>query len=213
MKRPTTVDAARAAALVLGALADDARTDLEQRMAASPALREEIATLRAVADELLLAPPPVAPDPALRDSVLARVAAEAAGASRAAAHAAGTSPSTADAARAGSAARHEARPPLPDLLFALEPDAVWKDIVPGLQRRLLSRGPDATSYVLRVAPGATIPAHDHACVEHLFVLSGSIDVDGTLCHAGDYHRAAQGTHHAMPYSAEGCVVLVVESVP
>ncbi|MBY0279261.1 cupin domain-containing protein [Candidatus Binatia bacterium] len=197
MKRPTTVDAARAAALVLGALPEDARSELEQRMAASPALREEIESLRAIADELLLAPPPVAPHPALRERVLARVAAEAAAASSGAVNA--TAPAT--------------RPPLPDLLFALEPDAVWKDVAPGLQRRLLSRGPDATSYVLRVAPGVTIPSHDHACVEHLFVLSGSIDVEGTLCHAGDYHRAAQGTHHAMPYSAEGCVVLVVESVP
>ena len=129
-----------------------------------------------------------------------RVAADAAGATAGAA----LDPTT--------AAARPARPQLPDLLFALEPDAVWKDVAPGLQRRLLSRGADATSYVLRVAPGATIPAHDHACVEHLFVLSGSIDVDGTLCHAGDYHRAAQGTRHHAPWSAEGCSVLVVESV-
>lgn len=203
MKRPTTVDAARAAALVLGALPDDARTDLQERMASTPVLRAEVEALRAVADELLLAPPPVAPGPGVRDRLLARVAAEAADSS-----------ATPDARRKGGASSAPAaRPPLPDLLFALEPDAAWKDLAPGLARRLLSRGPDATSYVLRVAAGATIPAHDHACVEHLYVLSGSIDVDGTLCRAGDYHRAAQGTHHAAPYSAEGCVVLVVESVP
>lgn len=88
---------------------------------------------------------------------------------------------------------------------------MWKDFGPGLQRRLLSRGPDAASYVVRVAPGATIPAHDHERVEHSYIPSGSIEVEGTLCRAGDYHRAAAGTRHRGPYSAEGCVILLVES--
>lgn len=195
MKRSTTADATKAAALVLGALPDDAVADLEERIAASPALREEVASLRQVADELLLAPEPVPPRDAVRERLLARVATDATGA---------TGPGATPPARA-------ARPPLADLMFAFEPDAVWKEIAPGLQRRLLSRGSDATTYVLRVAAGATIPVHDHACVEHLYVLDGSIDVDGTLCHTGDYHRAAQGTRHHAPYSAEGCSVLVVES--
>jgi anti-sigma factor ChrR (cupin superfamily) len=200
VKRPTTLDAAKAAALALGTLPADAAAELEERIAASPALREEVDALRAVADELLLAAEPAEPRPAVRERLLARVAADAARATAGC----GT--------EAATATPPPARPPMPDLLFALEPDAVWKEVAPGLQRRLLSRGADATSYVLRVAPGATIPAHDHACVEHLYVLSGSIDVDGTLCHAGDYHRAEQGTHHHAPWSAEGCSVLVVESV-
>lgn len=203
MKRPTTVDAARAAAMVLGALPDDARAEMEERMAASAALRDEIESLRAVADELLLAPPPVAPHPAVRERLLARVAAEAQHAGTAAeATATGPGPAT-----------RAARPPLPDLLFALEPDAVWQDVAPGLQRRMLARGPATASYVLRVAPGVTIPAHDHGGVEHSFILSGSIDVDGVLCHAGDYHRAAQGTRHARPYSADGCTMLIVVEQP
>jgi putative transcriptional regulator len=196
VKRSTTVDAAKAAAFVLGALPSHAAAELEERIAASPALREEVAALRAVADELLLAADPVEPRAAVRARLLSRVAAEA------------TPAATAPAVAAPSP--HTPRP-LPDMLFALQPDAVWKEVGPGLQRRMLSRGPDATSYVLRVAPGATIPPHDHGCVEHLFVVSGSIDVDGTLCHPGDYHRAAQGTRHQATYSAEGCLVLVVES--
>lgn len=199
MKRPTTVDAARAASFALGTLPADAAAKFQERIDASPALREEVASLRAVADELMFAATPVAPRAAVRESLLARVAAEAA------------SGAAGEAAR-DAAGGHPKRPPLPDLLFALEPDAVWKDVGSGLQRRLLSRGPDVTSYVLRVAPGATIPAHDHAGVEHSYVLSGSIDVDGTMCHAGDYHRAAPGTRHHVPYSAEGCVMLVIESL-
>lgn len=194
MKRPARTDAANAAAFALGALAADEAAKLGQRIAASSALRDEVESLRAVTDELLLAADPVEPRAAVRHRLLARVAAEAPGSG------------------ASAAATRAQRPPLPDMLFAFAPDAVWKDVAPGLQRRLLSRGADATSYVLRVAPGATIPPHDHGCVEHLFIVSGSIDVDGTLCHAGDYHRAAQGTHHEAPYSVEGCVVLVVESV-
>ncbi|MBM4242910.1 MAG: hypothetical protein FJ148_03730 [Deltaproteobacteria bacterium] len=186
MKRLTTPDAARAAAFVLGALPPDAAAELQERVDASPALREAIESLRTVTDELLLAAEPVLPRADVRDRVLGRVAAEAAGAA-------------------------STRPPLPDLLFAFDADAAWTDFGPGLERRVLSRGPDAASYVVRVAPGATIPPHDHRRVEHSYILSGSIDVDGTMCHPGDYHRAAAGTRHVAPYSAEGCVMLIVES--
>lgn len=203
MKRPTTVDAAKAASFVLGALAEDARTELGERMAASPALREEVASLRAVADELLLAADPAEPRPAVRERLLARVASEAPGG--------GARPHA--RAAVDAADTRAPRPPLPELLFALEPDAVWKDIAPGLQLRMLSRGSGGSSYVVRVAPGATVPSHEHPCVEHSYILSGSIDVEGTLCHAGDYHRAASGTRHDTFYSAGGCVMLVVESSP
>jgi anti-sigma factor ChrR (cupin superfamily) len=82
---------------------------------------------------------------------------------------------------------------------------------PGIQLRMLARSAEGSSYVLRVAPGGTIPAHEHRRVEHSYILSGSLVVGGTLCHAGDYHRAAAGTRHDPPYSADGCVVLIVES--
>jgi putative transcriptional regulator len=206
------MDASRVASYVLGTLPDDARAEFEQRMAVSPALRDEVAAVRAVVEELLLAAPAVAPRASVRERLLARVATEAIGAAgRAAAGAgAGVSPGSAAAVSADASPRAP-RPPLPELLFALEPEATWKDMGPGIQLRVLARSAEGSSYVLRVAPGGTIPAHEHRRVEHSYILSGSLVVGGILCHAGDYHRAAAGTHHEPPYSEEGCLVLIVES--
>ncbi len=199
VNRPTTVDAARAAAYALGTLPDDQRATFEERLATSPALREEVDALRAVGDEIALAAPPVAPSPGVRERLLARIATEAA---------------MAGDAGAGAQASPEARPrpPLPDLLFALAGDATWRPIAPSVEMRVLARGDGGASYVLRLAPGGSIPAHAHRHVEHTFVLSGSIVVENTLCHVGDYHRAAAGTRHAPPYSAEGCTILVMETL-
>jgi len=188
VKTPTTVDAARAALYALGALHDDERAAFEERLDASPALRDELAALHEATGELALAPPPVAPRESVRERLLAHVAAD---------------------ARAGAVAA--ARPPLPDLLFALDAEASWTSIAPGLEHRALSRDASSQTYLLRLAPGHAIPPHEHRRVEHSFVLSGSLDVEGTLCLAGDYHRAAAGTRHLGPYSAEGCVLLVLET--
>lgn len=185
MKGPTTVDTARAALYALGALPDEQRTAFEERLATSPELQEEVAALRAVTDDLALAAAPLAPRAAVRERLLARVAA---------------GPAEAATRRA-----------LPDLLFALHAEATWITVTPGLEHRALSSDGSSSSYLLRLAPGAAIPRHDHSRIEHSFVLSGSVEVAGTLCRAGDYHRAAAGTSHRGSYSAEGCVMLVLET--
>jgi len=186
VKRPPSVDAARAALYALGALPADQLAAFEKRLAASPTLRADVESLRIATDELLLAAEPVAPQRAVRDQLLARVNAEAATAA-------------------------PPPPALPDLVFALRADETWIPVCPGIERRELSRAAGGASYLLRITAGATIPDHEHRRVEHTYVLSGSIEVAGTLCHAGDYHRAAAGTQHVAPRSADGCVMLVVEA--
>jgi anti-sigma factor RsiW len=185
VKHPPSVDAARAALYALGALPAEQLAAFEERLATSAALRADVEALRATADELALAAAPVAPRPEARARLLARVRAEA-----------GAAPPS---------------PALPDLLFALRADESWIQVCPGIERRDLSRATGGASYLLRVAAGSTIPDHQHRRVEHSYVLSGSIEVAGTLCHAGDYHRAAAGTQHVAPRSADGCVMLVVEA--
>jgi anti-sigma factor ChrR (cupin superfamily) len=182
MKRVPIADAARAALHALGALPGDQRAAFEERLRTSPALRSEVEALRAAAAELLLAPEPVEPSARVRERLLARVASEAAGAT----------------------------PGLPDMMFALRADEVWTPLFPGIERRELARSAEGSTYLLRIAPGATIPDHGHRRVEHTYVLSGSIEVAGTLCHVGDYHRAAAGTAHQAFRSSEGCVILLIE---
>lgn len=67
-------------------------------------------------------------------------------------------------------------------------------------------GPAAA--LLRYAPGAIVPLHEHTGFEHILVLSGSqTDEHGTY-EAGSCLIQASGTRHRVT-SSDGCVVLAL----
>ncbi|HEU4701323.1 MAG TPA: anti-sigma factor, partial [Conexibacter sp.] len=65
------------AAYLLGALSDAERRDFEQHLAGCAPCREDVASLRVVADALPIAVPPVPPPPGLRRRLMETVRAEA----------------------------------------------------------------------------------------------------------------------------------------
>jgi hypothetical protein len=65
------------AVFLLGALSDPERREFEAHLATCGQCREDVANLRLVSDALLLAVPPVAPPPQLRDRLMETVRAEA----------------------------------------------------------------------------------------------------------------------------------------
>jgi anti-sigma-K factor RskA len=65
------------AAFLLGALSDAERREFQAHMSTCAHCREDVASLRLVADALPLAVPPVAPSPQLRDRLMETVRAEA----------------------------------------------------------------------------------------------------------------------------------------
>jgi anti-sigma factor ChrR (cupin superfamily) len=67
-------------------------------------------------------------------------------------------------------------------------------------------GPAAA--LLRYAPGAVVPAHDHPGYEHIFVLSGSQRDDHGTYGPGSCLIHEPGTHHSVA-SADGCIVLAL----
>jgi anti-sigma factor ChrR (cupin superfamily) len=67
-------------------------------------------------------------------------------------------------------------------------------------------GPAAA--LLRYAPGAQIPAHEHTGFEHIVVLSGSQRDDRGTYGAGSCLIHANGTQHVVT-SPDGCVVLAL----
>lgn len=91
------------------------------------------------------------------------------------------------------------------------PDLPWVESpTAGVHRRLLERdGAElarATS-IVRYAPGARFPRHEHGLGEELIVLSGTFADEHGSYAAGTYVRNPPGSAHA-PFTDEGCELFV-----
>ena len=62
--------------------------------------------------------------------------------------------------------------------------------------------------LMRWAPGARLPLHEHVEVEQTYVISGSFSDHMGTCHAGDYVWRRAGSRHDA-WTDEGCLVLAV----
>jgi anti-sigma factor ChrR (cupin superfamily) len=84
----------------------------------------------------------------------------------------------------------------------------------GVEKAALFR--DASSgeevAVLRYAPGANVPEHEHAGYEYIFVLQGSQSDERGNYGVGTLVVNAPGTQHTV-VSPEGCVVLAMWARP
>lgn len=90
----------------------------------------------------------------------------------------------------------------------------WKAFLPGVERRILREHAGTMWYLLRLAPGALLPAHRHAIDEECMVLSGSLRMGGALeLQEGDFHMAAKDVPHADITSDHGAVIFLRGATP
>lgn len=103
---------------------------------------------------------------------------------------------------------------LPGVTAVLVADTEWiPTSLPGLDTKLLHRD-DARGYttrLLRFAPGSTYPAHRHGATEEVFIVAGSVVLNGVTLRAGDYCRSEAGTTETAAFSAEGGTAIIVSS--
>ena len=90
----------------------------------------------------------------------------------------------------------------------------WEPFRPGVEIHRLygdgQRGPAAA--LLKYAPGASVPTHDHTGYEHIVVLSGvQRDYQGNHT-AGTLVINPPGSSHTVS-SDEGCLVLIIWEKP
>ena len=93
-------------------------------------------------------------------------------------------------------------------------DGEWVDTaVPGVRVKILAidRARDRVTMLLKAAPGARYPAHRHSGPEECYVISGSLNVEGRVLRAGDFHHAESDTDHDELWTDEGVEVLLVAS--
>jgi quercetin dioxygenase-like cupin family protein len=168
---------------------DDANDDMNHREWLE--LRSEFGD--AVVDALALSAT-AAPPPRLKDLILSRIATE-------------------------GPARPASLPPggrriLPGVSAVLVADVPWMPAaLPGLDFKVLHRD-DARGYttrLLRFAPGSTYPSHRHGATEEVFIVSGSVVLNGVTLRAGDYCRSEPGTLETAAFSTEGGMAIIVSS--
>lgn len=64
------------------------------------------------------------------------------------------------------------------------------------------------SFLLRLAPGGHVPAHDHPTTEECMVLSGDMVIGDTVFYPGDFHAATAGVSHPPLTSRNGGVIFI-----
>lgn len=87
------------------------------------------------------------------------------------------------------------------------PDSPWIPLrPPGVDIRSLM---GEETFLLRMQPGASFPAHEHKHNEQCYVLEGSIvDSQGLHLNAGDFVVMLSGTRHDPIHSDTGCLLLI-----
>ncbi|MCK6681244.1 MAG: cupin domain-containing protein [Thermoanaerobaculia bacterium] len=144
--------------------------------------------------ELGLAAPLVAPPARLKARLLERFAAE----------------STVEAAEHPEGSFF----PKPGVVGVRSAEATWKPTpLPGLEVKLLFRDEEKgiSTKLVRFGPGTTYPSHRHGGREEVYVLEGTVWVNGVLLRAGDYCRSEKGTVETGTYSETGGMILSVSS--
>jgi quercetin dioxygenase-like cupin family protein len=171
-------------AYAVQALAPDEVAAAEDHIAACPECRRELESLRPVVDSFASWPTDV-----LRPtmSLQARLAARIAG----------------DTGKA---------PVLPAGSDWSEPE--WEQVAPGIDCKLLATDAERrrVSMLVRLAPGASYPAHTHAGTEELHLLDGELWIDQRKLMPGDYNHGKPGESDQRVFSETGCTCVLITSI-
>ena len=89
----------------------------------------------------------------------------------------------------------------------------WQQVAPGIECKLLATDSERqqVSMLVRLAPGASYPAHTHAGVEELHLLDGELWIDERRLFPGDYNYGPPGASDYRVWSETGCTCVLVTS--
>jgi quercetin dioxygenase-like cupin family protein len=90
----------------------------------------------------------------------------------------------------------------------------WEPFLEGVWIKVLREHGGVLSYLLRLEPGAALPAHRHPQDEECVVLEGRLRVGtGVAIGPGGYHLAHGGALHATISSETGATIFLRGAVP
>jgi anti-sigma factor ChrR (cupin superfamily) len=100
---------------------------------------------------------------------------------------------------------------LPGTFTSRASAAVWQEMLPGLEMRMLRRDESKRRQTLlvRMQPGAIYPQHGHDDQdEEIFILEGDLVIGELVLGAGDFHMALAERVHPQHHSRKGCIALI-----
>ena len=89
----------------------------------------------------------------------------------------------------------------------------WQPFGRGLSIKVLHRCEGIMSYLVRLAPGAALPAHHHPVDEECVVLEGALSIGSLELSAGGFHLGRQGVLHDRIVSRDGALIYLRGAVP
>jgi anti-sigma factor ChrR (cupin superfamily) len=77
----------------------------------------------------------------------------------------------------------------------------------------VDRATGLLTMLLRMAPGAKLPDHEHVQIEQTYVLEGSLVCGEGVCRAGDFVWRPAGSRHEAWAGPEGGLMIAMFQVP
>jgi anti-sigma factor ChrR (cupin superfamily) len=86
---------------------------------------------------------------------------------------------------------------------------------PGIEAKtlLLDKASGLLTSLLKMAPGARLPDHEHVEIEQTYVLEGSLECGEGVCAAGDFVWRPAGSRHEAWAGPEGALLLGMFQMP
>jgi len=86
---------------------------------------------------------------------------------------------------------------------------------PGIETKtlLVDRSSGLLTMLLRMAPGAKLPDHEHVLIEQTYVLQGSLVCGEGECKAGDFVWRPAGSRHEAWGGPEGGLMIAMFQIP
>lgn len=183
LDNPSCDQSAQVSAYVMQALPPDEAAALEAHLPSCAHCRQELETLRSIADSFVFWPIDVVRPPAsLQERLARRIAAET-----------GENPVL-------SPGRQWDEP-------------AWNEVAPGIFCKLMATDTERhrVSMLVRLMPGVDYPPHTHAGLEELFLLDGELWINERKLYPGDYNRAEAGSGDTRVWSETGCTCVLITS--
>lgn len=97
-----------------------------------------------------------------------------------------------------------------DFLTVKSGEGEWITLLPGVEKKILNedRKHHVQSYLLKIAPGASVPEHIHTGDEEGFMVEGEVSFGDVHLSAGDYLFAPKGSTHKKATTKTGCTVFL-----